>query len=163
ISGGALTGSAAADNEDDWSDIDLAFGVKSASDVSSVLADYSSYMYETHAVTHHVDVTAGAWVYRVFLLPNTLQVDLAFAPAAELRRCTRLRHVRRRDRASVPRRDGVGPRGDRTRRSCARAASASGDACARGELAALSQRQRTRMFSRWNASFASQNTTRSAA
>src|SRR5207249_7964529 len=83
ISGGALTGSAAADNEDDWSDIDLAFGVKSASDVSSVLADYSSYMYETHAVTHHVDVTAGAWVYRVFLLPNTLQVDLAFAPAAE--------------------------------------------------------------------------------
>ena len=83
ITGGALTGSAAADNEDEWSDIDLAFGVASAADVAPVLADYSSYMYETHGVMHDVDVTAGAWIYRVFLLPNTLQVDLAFAPASD--------------------------------------------------------------------------------
>ena len=34
---------------------------------------------------HHVDVRTGAWIYRVFLLASTLQVDLAFAPAAEFR------------------------------------------------------------------------------
>jgi hypothetical protein len=83
ISGGALTGSGAAGLEDAWSDIDLAFGVADGNTVASIVADYSDYMYETHAVTHHVDVTVGAWVYRVFLLPNTLQIDLAFAPAAE--------------------------------------------------------------------------------
>jgi hypothetical protein len=27
-----------------------------------------------------VDVQSGSWIYRVFLLPSTLQVDLAFAP-----------------------------------------------------------------------------------
>ena len=35
--------------------------------------------------SHHLDVTSGAWIYRVFLLPSTLQVDLAFVPAAEFR------------------------------------------------------------------------------
>jgi len=33
----------------------------------------------------HFDVIAGAWTYRVFLLANSLQVDLAFVPAAEFR------------------------------------------------------------------------------
>ncbi len=42
-------------------------------------------MYEQHRALHHVDVKAGAWIYRVFLLPNTLQVDLAFVAAAEFR------------------------------------------------------------------------------
>ena len=35
-------------------------------------------MYDEHFALHHVDVVSGAWVYRVFLLPSTLQVDLAF-------------------------------------------------------------------------------------
>jgi hypothetical protein len=34
---------------------------------------------------HHHDVKAGAWIYRVFFLSNTLQVDLAFVPAPEFR------------------------------------------------------------------------------
>jgi hypothetical protein len=42
-------------------------------------------MYEQHAAVHHLDVNAGVWVYRVFLLTSTLQVDLAFVPAAEFR------------------------------------------------------------------------------
>ena len=83
LSGGAMTGSAAGGTEDEWSDIDLAFGVKRTSDVATVLADYSAYMYEHHDVTHHVDVLAGARIYRVFLLPNTLQVDLAFVTEDE--------------------------------------------------------------------------------
>jgi hypothetical protein len=83
ISGAALTGSAAAGLEDAWSDIDLAFGVRRPSDVAPTLADWSGYMYDTHGVAAHLDLRSGAWTYRVFLLTNTLQVDLAFAPAAD--------------------------------------------------------------------------------
>jgi hypothetical protein len=83
ISGGAITGSAALDNEDRWSDIDLAFGVGDPALIDEVLADWTKRMYREHDAQHHMDVTAGAWIYRVFLLRSTLQVDLAFAPAAE--------------------------------------------------------------------------------
>lgn len=69
--------------EDRWSDIDLAFGIAEASELQSVLADWTAEMYTQHAALHHFDVLSGGWVYRVFLLPSALQVDLAFAPAAE--------------------------------------------------------------------------------
>lgn len=80
LSGGAITGSKAMGNEDRWSDIDLAFGVRSASGVEEVLADYSTFMAQRFGVVDTLDVPSGAWIYRVFLLRNTLQVDLAFAP-----------------------------------------------------------------------------------
>jgi predicted nucleotidyltransferase len=80
VSGVALTGSAAAGSEDAWSDVDLAFGVD---DGAGVLADMTTRLYDRHGALHHLDVMAGATVYRVFLLPTTLQVDLAFAPPAE--------------------------------------------------------------------------------
>ncbi len=83
LTGGAVTGSAAADQEDEWSDIDLGFGVGDAARIPEVLTDWTSHMYGRYEALHHVDVTSGAWVYRVFLLASTLQVDLAFAPAEE--------------------------------------------------------------------------------
>ena len=83
ISGGAITGSGAEANEDQWSDIDVAFGVKDGAELPKILSDWTEYMYQQHLALHHLDVRAGAWIYRVFLLPSTLQVDLAFAPAAE--------------------------------------------------------------------------------
>jgi hypothetical protein len=83
ITGGAITGSAAIGNEDRWSDIDLAFGVREASDLEDTLAHFSDRMYRDHHALHHLDVFSGAWIYRVFLLASTLQVDLAFAPAGE--------------------------------------------------------------------------------
>jgi hypothetical protein len=85
ISGAAITGSAAASREDRWSDIDLAFGVRDAGELPNVLSDWTAHMYHQHLALHHLDVTFGAWIYRVFLLPSTLQVDLAFVPAAEFR------------------------------------------------------------------------------
>lgn len=85
ISGAAITGSAAAGREDESSDIDLAFAVKDASQVHSVLADWTVEMYERREAAHHIDVMAGAWIYRVFLLRSGLQVDLAFVPAADFR------------------------------------------------------------------------------
>jgi hypothetical protein len=83
LSGGAITGSAALDAEDRWSDIDLAFGVRDASRIPEVLRDFSERMARDHGALHYLDVPSGAWIYRVFLLPSTLQVDLAFAPEAE--------------------------------------------------------------------------------
>ena len=84
ITGAAITGSAAIGSEDQWSDIDLAFGV-GAGELRTVLSDWTMRLYDQHRALHHVDVVSGQWVYRVFLLPNTLQVDLAFAPAEEFR------------------------------------------------------------------------------
>jgi len=81
ITGAAITGSTSIGNEDRWSDVDLAFGVRQESEVQATLADFSERMYRTYHVLHHVDVLSGRWIYRVFLLPSTLQVDLAFAPA----------------------------------------------------------------------------------
>jgi hypothetical protein len=83
ISGAAITGSASLDREDRWSDIDLAFGITDATAIAAAMSDWTALMYERHNAVHHVDEIAGAWIYRVFLLRNTLQVDLAFVAAAE--------------------------------------------------------------------------------
>lgn len=85
LTGIAITGSAAQDREDRWSDIDLAFGVADPNAIPAALADFTAYLYNRHHAAHHIDVHAGAWIYRVFLLPDTLQVDLAFAPASDFR------------------------------------------------------------------------------
>jgi hypothetical protein len=85
IGGVAITGSGAIEQEDQWSDIDLAFGVADAAELTGVLSDWTARMYGKHFALHHLDVTFGAWIYRVFLLPSTLQVDLAFVPSAEFR------------------------------------------------------------------------------
>jgi len=83
ITGAAITGSASLGKVDRWSDIDLAFGVRDGSEVDPTLADFSERMYRDHHALHHVDVPSAARIYRVFLLPSTLQVDLAFAPATD--------------------------------------------------------------------------------
>lgn len=83
VTGAAVTGSAAVGREDRWSDIDLALCVAADADGEQVLADWTDRMYREHAAVHHVDVTRGVALYRVFLLTSTLQVDLAFWPAAE--------------------------------------------------------------------------------
>lgn len=81
ITGGAITGSASVNQLDKWSDIDLAFGVTDSSELQATLEFYTEVMYTDYGAIHHLDVTSGAWIYRVFLLSNTLQVDLAFVPA----------------------------------------------------------------------------------
>lgn len=83
ITGAAVTGSAAGGIQDEWSDVDLAFGVSADASLDDVLRDWTASMYSDHHALHHVDVLTGAWVYRVFLLASTLQVDLAFAPASD--------------------------------------------------------------------------------
>lgn len=82
ITGAALTGSCALGREDRWSDIDLAFGVREDVDLAEVVSEWTEGMYGRHDAVHHLDVTADATLYRVFLLANTLQVDIAFSPAS---------------------------------------------------------------------------------
>jgi hypothetical protein len=83
ISAAALTGSAASGTEDRWSDIDLALGLVPEADLALVLAAWTKAMYRDHGAVHHTDLRRGGTIYRVFLLANTLQVDIAFSPAAE--------------------------------------------------------------------------------
>ena len=79
----ALTGSAAAGAEDRWSDIDLALCVAAEADPGAVVADWTERVYREGGAVHHLDVYLGDTPFRVFLLANTLQVDLAFWPQAE--------------------------------------------------------------------------------
>lgn len=108
ISGGAVTGSASKDGLDRWSDIDLAFGVHDANLLTATLADFTDFMRSTQGAVDTVDVRRDPWVYRVFLLPSTLQVDLAFAPAADfgaLASTFKLVFGSARDRRELPGRD----------------------------------------------------------
>lgn len=83
IAGAALTGSAARDGEDRWSDIDLYLGLAPDAEVVAVAAGWTDRMYAAHGAVHHTDVHRGGTLFRVFLLASTLQVDIAFATAAE--------------------------------------------------------------------------------
>ncbi len=84
IAAAALTGSAARGEEDRWSDIDIAFGVVDA-ELGTVLDDWTTLMQAEFGATHLLDVTSGPSVYRVFLLPGSLQVDLGFSPSHDFR------------------------------------------------------------------------------
>lgn len=83
ISAAALIGSSALGREDRWSDIDLALCFTSDADRTQAIADWTDRMYGEHAAIHHLDVTRGETVYRVFLLSSTLQVDVSFWAQAE--------------------------------------------------------------------------------
>lgn len=83
VTGVALTGSASIGREDRWSDVDLAFGIGQASQIDAAVAEYTARMFEQHGAVAQLDVRRDTWLYRVFLLNNGLQVDLAFAPQAD--------------------------------------------------------------------------------
>lgn len=78
VVGAALAGSAATGREDMWSDIDLALRLAAEADEMEVLADWTKRMYDDCGAVHHLDVWRGETRFRVFLLANGLQVDIAF-------------------------------------------------------------------------------------
>lgn len=81
IAGAALAGSSARGFTDEWSDVDLALSV--AAEHDAVVDDWTARFYDEHAAITHLDVWAGGTLFRVFLLPGTLQVDVAFWAEAE--------------------------------------------------------------------------------
>lgn len=78
ITAAAYVGSVAAGREDRWSDIDLAMCLAPGADVDEVVAEWSERMRREHDVADHLDIRAGNTWFRVFLLANTLQIDLSF-------------------------------------------------------------------------------------
>ena len=79
----AITGSSVVGAEDEWSDIDLAFGVADGVGVETVLASWTQFMSQEHGLLHHWDLVVGPTTYRVFLLPDLLQVDIASSPVQD--------------------------------------------------------------------------------
>ena len=78
---GALTGSLAFGGGDEWSDIDVAFGIKEGIRLEAVLEDWTAVFEREWGVLDQFDLPFGWSVYRVFLLPSGLQVDVAATPA----------------------------------------------------------------------------------
>jgi hypothetical protein len=78
----AAIGSSAAEG-DRWSDLDLTFGVAEHASVEEVLAEWTSRVTSELDGTVLFDLPFRTSIYRVFLLPGALQVDLSFTSAAQ--------------------------------------------------------------------------------
>ena len=85
IIGAAHLGSAAVDRLDAWSDIDIALCISSDAVMKDVVSDWTRHLYDQHDAITHCDVRRGETLYRVFLLRNTLQIDVSFWPAQNFR------------------------------------------------------------------------------
>ena len=80
---GAVVGSLARTAGDRWSDLDLTFAVSDGVPVGDVLEDWTRTVVAEFAATRLFDLPAGTAIYRVFLVPELLQFDLSFTPAAD--------------------------------------------------------------------------------
>ena len=76
----AIVGSAARGEADPMSDIDLAFRLVPRSEPAPVAESWTGFLTDHVDHVDHLDVWSGAALYRVFLLPDSLQVDLSFWP-----------------------------------------------------------------------------------
>ena len=81
----ALVGSLAQDEGDRWSDIDLSFSVRDDVSVSDVVEDWTMTMAEGLGAIKLLDLVVDPILYRVFLLRDSLQLDLSFSPASVFR------------------------------------------------------------------------------
>jgi hypothetical protein len=83
IVAGAEIGALARDAGDRWSDLDLTFGVAEGTAVEAVLADWTADVRREFEAAHLFDLPFQTSIYRVFLLPGNLQVDLSFTPEGD--------------------------------------------------------------------------------
>ena len=82
IVSGAEVGSNALRPGDRWSDLDLTFGLAEGVTVEKILTDWTRLLREELDALHLFDLPSGETMYRVYLLPGNLQVDLSFTPGA---------------------------------------------------------------------------------
>ncbi|HEY7781304.1 MAG TPA: hypothetical protein VIC85_13930 [Ktedonobacterales bacterium] len=83
VTAAARTGSTAGGAEDAWSDIDLAFGIADDTNPMVVLDDWTDTFRRDLGALHDWDLPAGASLYRVFLLPDGLELDIGVTPQRE--------------------------------------------------------------------------------
>jgi hypothetical protein len=81
----AIVGSLAVDGGDRFSDLDLTFGVADRARVADVLDDWARTLVDELDAVQLVELERGPTTYRVFLLPDALQLDLSMTPAARFR------------------------------------------------------------------------------
>ena len=79
---GAEVGSLALGGGDRWSDLDLTFAVLDDVSIDEILADWTHELETELGAVHLFDLPSPPTIYRVFLLPDLLQVDVSFAPAS---------------------------------------------------------------------------------
>jgi hypothetical protein len=82
---GAVVGSLAMDGGDRFSDLDLTFSIADHVPVADVLADWTRTLIEELDAVQLADLQRGPTTYRVFLLPDALQLDLSMTAAARFR------------------------------------------------------------------------------
>lgn len=87
----AVIGSLALDGGDDWSDLDLTFGLADGVALQDVLADWTRELADGFDAVVLFDLEGPELTYRVFLLPAWLQVDLSFAAGGTLQGNDRFR------------------------------------------------------------------------
>ncbi len=80
ITAAAVLGSGATDGEDAWSDIGLALRLADGLEPDDVAAEWTTRIYESASAVDHLDVWSDSTLFRVFLLSNSLQVDISFWP-----------------------------------------------------------------------------------
>ena len=85
VIGAALVGSAARGSQDDWSDIDLALQLDDGVDEQQLVHEWTQAIHDEHGVSDTHDVWAAGARYRVFLLSNSLQIDVSFWPRDKFR------------------------------------------------------------------------------
>ena len=83
IVAGAAVGSLATGGGDRWSDLDLTFGVAEGAEIGDVLEDLTREVVAAFDAVVLFDLPFESTIYRVFLLPGALQVDLSFTPASD--------------------------------------------------------------------------------
>jgi hypothetical protein len=82
---GAAVGSLAVDGGDRFSDVDLTFGIADQVQVADVLDDWTRTLIDELDAVKLADLERAPTIYRVFLLPDALQVDVSMTPAAQFR------------------------------------------------------------------------------
>jgi hypothetical protein len=82
---GAAVGSLAVDGGDQFSDLDLTFGIADHIPIAEVLDDWTRTLIGDRDAVHLADLERGPTIYRVFLLPDALQFDLSMTPEAQFR------------------------------------------------------------------------------
>src|SRR5258708_27171474 len=80
VTGGALIGSTAAGAEDNWSDIDVTFGIATGNAIETVINDWTQVLEREFGVLNHFDLRSDSSIYRVFLLSDGLEIDVSVTP-----------------------------------------------------------------------------------
>ena len=86
VSAAAAVGSLAVDEGDNYSDLDLTFGIAEPTSVAAVIADWTNTLVEELGAVKLVDLERGPTIYRVLLFPDALQFELSMTPAGNFRR-----------------------------------------------------------------------------